>query len=99
MNPNNQKENPAGLKNRNDQLSQDREAQAEQARRAKLAAMTGPELMEHIKQNNDALNAADNVARLSWWNEETYIHCHGDSLKSMLEEDAHFYTDTQTPNT
>ena len=49
MNPNNQKENPAGLKNRNDLLSQDREAQAEQARRAKLAAMTGPELMDHIE--------------------------------------------------
>ena len=58
MNPNNQKENPAGLKNRNDQLGQDRETQAEQARRAKLAAMSGPELMDYIAQLAEALTPA-----------------------------------------
>ena len=53
MNPNNQKENPAGLKNRNDQLGEDN---AKQARQAELAAMTGPELMAHI----------DRLAALLW---------------------------------
>ena len=45
MNTNNQKEVPAGLKNRNDQLGKDK---ASQARQAELEAMTGPELMAHI---------------------------------------------------
>jgi len=57
MNPNNQKENPAGLKNRNDQLGQDK------ASKAQLEAMTGPELLQYIQalaneiQTANALNS------------------------------------------
>jgi hypothetical protein len=60
MNTKNQKEVPAGLKNRIDQLEawEDREAKAEQARREILAAMTGPELMEHLARLAEALTPA-----------------------------------------
>ena len=57
MNPNNQKENPAGLKNRNDQLGKPK------ASKAQLEAMTGPELLQYIQalaneiQTANALNS------------------------------------------
>ena len=90
MNPNNQKENPAGLKNRNDQLGEDK---AKQARQAKLEAMTGPELMDHI-----ATLAGQLPPRTLTWDEESYKHIHGDTLQTMLADEAFFASQPSTLN-
>ena len=87
MNPNNQKEVPAGLKNRNDQLGKDKTS------KAKLEAMTGPELMAHI-----ATLAAQLPPPTLTWDEESYKHIHGDTLATMLADEAFFASQPSTLN-
>jgi hypothetical protein len=87
MNTKNQKIVLEGFKNRIDLLG---------SRTAALQSLTGEELANVIQALADALNAL-NPPQLTY-DEENYKHSHGDSLKSMLADEAALNSQPSTLN-